>query len=456
MGVIALFPNVITILIFFGSLGWLNIPIGVTISVIAAIALGIGVDDTIHFLSHYNENAKKLRNKRKASLKTLPIVARPMIFSTIALSAGFILFVQSEMESQVLFGAFTAFTLLVCLAIDMTYLPSVVMETGLITVWDYVGLKFDEQFIEGIDLFQNMTVREAKIASLMAYTKDLEKGTLLFTQGEIGDEMYVVLSGSISIFLDKNEKRTDLVRLKKGNTFGEMGLFRKAERSANAEASEKTRLLVVNRDCLEPLKKRNPKIAAKLFLNLAHRLQSSLKETDERLLTQKEFDLTSLEAKLNANENLEQTEISIEPAEFWEKLGKKWRRIIMSYCESHSIMSGKKITKFNAIIGDYLFITSGEVEIESKVSAKSDTFSVGYCWTRKGYDLIGEFSLCTGNADSAAQAITRKDSTLLQITKTDLLSLTQAEPRISVQFIENLVCILSDQLAIANKRLQDQ
>ena len=135
-------------------------------------------------------------------MKTLPIVARPMLFSTIALSSGFILFAQSEMESQVLFGTFTALTLLVCLAIDMTYLPSVVMETGLITVWDYVGLKFDEQFIEGIDMFQNMTVREAKIASLMAYTEDLEQGTLLFAQGDIGDEMYVVLSGSISIFLD--------------------------------------------------------------------------------------------------------------------------------------------------------------------------------------------------------------------------------------------------------------
>jgi len=455
MGVIALFPNVITILIFFGSLGWLNIPIGVTISVIAAIALGIGVDDTIHFLSHYNENANKLRNKRKASLKTLPIVARPMLFSTIALSAGFILFALSEMESQVLFGTFTAFTLLVCLAIDMTYLPSVVMETGLITVWDYVGLKFDEQFIEGIDLFQNMTVREAKIASLMAYTEDLEQGTLLFAQGEIGDEMYVVLSGSISIFLDKNGKRTDLVRLEKGNTFGEMGLFRKAERSASAEAAEKTRLLVVNRDCLEPLKKRNPKIAAKLFLNLANRLQSSFKETDERLLTQKEFDLTSLEAKLNANENLEQTEVSIEPAEFWEKLGKKWRRIIMSYCEFHSIMSGKKITNIKAKKGDYFFITSGEVEIESTVSAKSETFSVGYCWTRKDFDLIGEFSLCTGNVDSAARAIAKKDSTLLQFTETELLSLAQHEPRIAVQFLEDLVCILSDQLAIADKRLQD-
>jgi CRP-like cAMP-binding protein len=118
-------------------------------------------------------------------------------------------------------------------------------------------------------------------------------------------------------------------------------------------------------------------------------------------------------------------------------------------------MSGKKITKIKAKKGDYIFITSGEVEIESTVSAKSETFSVGYCWTRKDFDLIGEFSLCTGNADSAARAIARKDSTLLQFTETELLSLAQHEPRIAVQFLEDLVCILSDQLAIADKRLQD-
>ena len=455
MGVIALFPNVITILIFFGSLGWLDIPIGVTISVIAAIALGIGVDDTIHFLSHYNEYANKLRNKRKASLKTLPIVARPMLFSTIALSAGFILFAQSEMESQVLFGTFTAFTLLVCLAIDMTFLPSVVMETGLITVWDYVGLKFDEKFIKGIDLFQNMTVREAKIASLMAYTEDLKHGSRLFSQGDIGDEMYVILEGSIAIFLEKDGKRTDLVRLEKGNTFGEMGLFRKAERSASAEAAEKTRLLVVNRDCLDPLKKRNPKIAAKLFLNLANRLQSSLKETDERLLTQKDFNLTSLEAKLNADEKLAEQESSTNPAELWENLGAKWRHKLQSYSETHSVPRGKRLSKIKNNKGDYLFITSGAIEIESIVLPKSKTFSVGYCWTREDFDLIGEFALCTGNKAASARAIARQDSTLLQFSASNLLALSKKEPRIAAQFLEDVVCMLSDQLAVADKRLQN-
>ena len=138
-------------------------------------------------------------------MKTVPVVGRAMLFSTIALAAGFILFSQSEMESVILFGTFTAFTLFACLAIDLTFLPSVVMETGLITVWDYVGLKFDDEFVKDIDMFENMSVREAKMASLMAYTDDMEPGKQLFSQGEIGEEMYVLLNGSISIYLENYE-----------------------------------------------------------------------------------------------------------------------------------------------------------------------------------------------------------------------------------------------------------
>ena len=234
-----------------------------------------------------------------------------------------------------------------------------------------------------------------------------------------------------------------------------MGLFRNAERSASAEASEKTRLLVINSDCLEPLKKRNSKIAAKLFLNLANRLQLSLQETTERLLTQKDYDLTNLEAKLKANENIDQTEISITAQKFWENLGKNWHSKIKSFSETHHILSGKRVTNIKGTKGNFLFITSGEVEIVSTASLKSETFTVGYCWTRKDFDLIGEFSLCTGNSESAARAIARKDSTLLHFTKDGLMSLTQQEPRIAAQFLEDLVCILSDQLAIADKRLQD-
>ena len=101
-----------------------------------------------------------------------------------------------------------------------------------------------------------------------------------------------------------------------------------------------------------------------------------------------------------------------------------------------------------------MFIISGEIEIESIVSSKRDTFSVGYCWTRKDFDLIGEFILCTGEKDASARTIARQDSILIQFREQNLLDLADQESRIAAQFFENLVCILSDQLAIADKRLQ--
>ena len=105
--------------------------------------------------------------------------------------------------------------------------------------------------------------------------------------------------------------------------------------------------------------------------------------------------------------------------------------------------------------GDFMFIISGKVEIESIISPNSDTFSVGYCWSREDFDFIGEFALCTGNETASAHAVARQDSTLLQFTESKLLALAKQESRLAAQFLEDLVCLLSDQLAIADKRLQN-
>ena len=59
------------------------------------------------------------------------------------------------------------------------------------------------------------------------------------------------------------------------------------------------------------------------------------------------------------------------------------------------VLKGKRLPKIKNKKGDYLFILSGEIEIESTVSKRSNNFTVGYCWTRKDFDLIGEFILCS-------------------------------------------------------------
>ncbi|MCV6607289.1 MAG: MMPL family transporter, partial [Campylobacterales bacterium] len=289
IGFLALFPNIGAIAIFFGILGWLSIPISVTVSVIAAIALGIGVDDTIHFLSHYNEKVKETRDEKESSLKTLQLIGKPMIYTTLTLSLGFIVFGLSDMESQVLFGVLTAVTLLVCLITDLNLLPSIMAETKLITVWDYVGLKFDEAFIRSVSIFDGLTLQETKIATLMAYTQDLKKDEILFREKDSGNEMFIVLEGEMRLYLDKafHSKEHTLSLPDKGKSFGEMALFRNQNRVATAKADKETKLLVLNEKVLLDLQNRYPKIARKVFLNLAIDLKEKIKKTEKLVVNEK-------------------------------------------------------------------------------------------------------------------------------------------------------------------------
>ena len=147
--------------------------------------------------------------------------------------------------------------------------------------------------------------------------------------------------------------------------------------------------------------------------------------------------------------------MSIDPKAEWEKLGNKWHAKLDPFAIQYSVLKGKKLTKINPETGNFVFIKSGEIAVESRVLPGSNAFSVGYCWTRSGFDLIGEFVLCEGKADSRARATVRKDSEFMHFTHESLLSLTQQEPRVAAQFLENIVCMLSDQIAIADKRLQN-
>jgi len=441
MGVIALFPNIVAVLIFFGTMGWLSIPIGVTISVIAAIALGIGVDDTIHFLSHYNETAKHLRDKREASMATLPHVVRPMILTTIALSAGFILFVLSDMESQILFGTLTAFTLIVCLATDMTFLPSVVMETGMITVWDYVGLKFNKEFVQKIDLFKNMSVREAKIATLMSFTVDLKEDEVLFRQGDMGREMFVVLDGQIRIYLEQGYETTELALLEKGTTFGEMGLFRGAQRSAGAVASQPSKMLVINHDSLIRLRKRNPKIAAKLFLNLAMRLENSYRQTNQKILdglVKSENFGTDLKGRFNRKFTDLFSDIS-------EKNQKKWiqgsTRIPMT---AEGILDAIELDQ-----NSWLIMLSGKIEIRCFREGSYQQLAI-----RNAGDLLCRAEMLVPTGDSKIELHALEASEILCVTAEQLEMLQRKEVRLTAQWTEELVCVLSDQVEEANTYLK--
>ncbi len=307
IGFLSLLPNVIPVVIFFGTVGFLSIPIGFTVSIIAAIVLGIGVDDTIHYLTHHNENVKKLRDEKKAALFTIRQVGRPMTYTTISLGLGFIIFLLSETFHQKVFGMLTAYTFVICLLTDTHFLPAMMSKVKMITAWDYAALQLNEAMLKTVSLFQNMTLREAKQATLMAFTIDLKKGDILFKQNDQGDELYVVLQGELEYYLDPefHSEKKILAHHKVGDTVGEMGLFGNSKRLATVQAVEDSQVLVLKLEHLMTyVFQRNPKIATRLFVNLANKLALDTKEAGEEIARRK---ITALvEAQQNPEKYLQE------------------------------------------------------------------------------------------------------------------------------------------------------
>jgi uncharacterized protein len=499
MGFVALYPNVIAIAVFFGTLGWVNIPIGVTISIIASIALGIGVDDTIHFLSHHNENVKKLRNEKDASMKTLVQTGRPMVYTTISLGLGFVIFYLADMESQVYFGVLTAYTLVVCLVTDLNFLPSIMVHTKLITAWDYIGLSLKQAFLEKVDIFKGMTMRETKLATLTAYTVDLEPEQLLFKERDLGNELFVILEGKVDIYLDEefHDERRMLAQLIKGQSFGEMGLFRHSKRAASVRASEQTQLLVLNEQVLLRLQKRYPKIATKLFINLAQNLGGAIIRTDQQIAekrirstepsteetppvrsikevvdeiiadgvvsAEEQMDLDKLiyadhvvskeeQEQINRlNHLIESGEIVKEPSPFldiFQKLSKRQYRWLLRHFEVKNIPANVRVYS-QGDYGDYMLLIlkgkfNAEKEIDGEITPVATIFEG---------NIIGSISMILSQFTRTCNISCIEEAEVMFLSMKALEMMQVQNVKLASRFYYNIVCMLSDRLEQANREM---
>ncbi len=436
MGFLAIYPNIAAIAIFFGILGYFDIPIGVTVSVIAAIALGIGVDDTIHFLTHYNSLVKSTRDERKSSLQTLRLIGKPMVYTTLTLALGFIVFGMSDMTSQVLFGVLTVLTLIVCLVTDLNFLPSIMAETKLITVWDYLDIKYDEKFIREIPIFDDLDLKETKLATLLAYSVDLKDGEHIFKQDDDGNEMYLILSGAIDIYLTKKDGSSiTLVELAKGEEFGEMGLFRKSKRSASAKAIGDTKLLVLNDKVLKNIQKRYPRIAAKLFRNLALNLSNSIKKGND-LIKKSHIDVKD-KTYYDFNSNY---------SSILENLRDSDRAWIRNNAEIREVKEGEYLYKVGELGASMAFIYDGKFDVS--ISEGKSLF------TLSRNDVVGEMTLLSKDEEHKRTANVKAlaDSTVLIVSKElyedAIKSRWRAKFMASLNY--NFVCLLSDRLQNSN------
>lgn len=122
---ISLIPNMVPLLVTAGLMGWLGIPLKPSTAIIFSIAFGISVDDSIHFLAKYRQELVLHRYSIVMAVAvSLRETGMSMIYTSVVLFFGFIIFVASDFGGTVALGALTSTTLLVAMITNLILLPS--------------------------------------------------------------------------------------------------------------------------------------------------------------------------------------------------------------------------------------------------------------------------------------------------------------------------------------------
>ena len=124
---IALTANVIPIGMVFGFMGWLEIPLDIMTITIAAIALGIGVDDTIHYIHRFQAEFAKDNLYYFTMHRTNTSVGNAMYYTSLAVVIGFSILTLSNLIPTIYFGILTVLVMAAALVSNLILLPKLLL-----------------------------------------------------------------------------------------------------------------------------------------------------------------------------------------------------------------------------------------------------------------------------------------------------------------------------------------
>lgn len=127
---VALVPNLVPLVMVFGAMGWVGIPLDMGNIVLGSLALGIAVDDTIHVLSDYSDWRRRGAGAEEAVQKALRRTLPALVYTTAAIVIGFGVLGLSDFAATRNLGLVTAALVAICLAADVLLLPALLVRYG--------------------------------------------------------------------------------------------------------------------------------------------------------------------------------------------------------------------------------------------------------------------------------------------------------------------------------------
>ncbi len=125
LSIIGIIPNIFASTFILGLIGLLKIPLDIMTITIAAISIGIAVDNTIHYIYRYKENLKLGTNQSEMIEKTHLTVGNAVLITSIAITAGFLTLCLSNFVPTVYFGLFTSLAMIFAMIGVLITLPSI-------------------------------------------------------------------------------------------------------------------------------------------------------------------------------------------------------------------------------------------------------------------------------------------------------------------------------------------
>jgi len=284
-GILSMIPNVIPVLSVYGLMGLVGIPLNIGTALVATVAIGIAVDDTVHHMVTYNRQLREHHDQKLAMFNTLRAQGRPIIYVSLALIASFLPLLLSERLSTVHFGLLSAFVMLMAMIGELTVTPVLMYSTQLVTVWDALLLRMPRDLVRRAPLFEGFSRWEARKVVLLGGLASVRAGQLMISKGDRGREMYLVVTGRLRAFDRYPDGRERLLTvLEPGAVFGEVALVSENVRTAYVAAETDAEVLRLDLDALERIRRRFPYTGAKLFRNLARVLAERLRRATDALV----------------------------------------------------------------------------------------------------------------------------------------------------------------------------
>ena len=130
-------------------------------------------------------------------------------------------------------------------------------------------------FLKRVPLFENLAPGDIKQVAALAQEESFSDGVTMVREGEIGDVMFIIISGEVRILVTQGQKEMEIARRKAGEYVGEMALISREPRSATVTAAGDVRTLCIDQKSFESLLRDRPDASLAVIQVLCERLKEA-------------------------------------------------------------------------------------------------------------------------------------------------------------------------------------